>query len=177
MKKIRSAGFTLIEMTITMAIIASLSVAALQLNKMADTDQTLTVAALETKNFLRLAQTLALAPVEPDEQKKVICGYLFETESDNTLKISTVFSKNDDIIECYQLSTNDALSCSGKASCEEYESKQLENDISIESNESVFFQSPYSEVSNGLDIQIQKSNGHTKTITINQSGKINIMRE
>jgi prepilin-type N-terminal cleavage/methylation domain-containing protein len=188
--KFKTAGFTLIEMIVVMAMIGIVSGATLKLVRFSDINKNLSLTTAEVKGAIRTAQTLALAPpLVTDNSDKVlhVCGFVVENTSSSLgeLEIKTVLPKGDDPVICRKLSIIGEICDNGSTTtCQSYEKKDFESFKIISGTNNpvkIFFRTPYGKVIGASTITIQQVDeggggisGHSKNIEINKQGKINV---
>lgn len=175
-KKSNRRGFTLIELMISMAMIAILSAAVLQIARFSETQKNLTLATSELKSAVRMGQSYALSiPNSVDDQH--ICGFGVRIESNNTYSIfytylrESTFRSNSDLCDN---ANNQSWSPTGGAIMQRIESFNISaGGVSVGSvNADVFFKSPYGDPVSSARFTIS-SGGVSKNINISSSGQVN----
>lgn len=183
-KKI-NAGFTLIELIVSIAIVMILSSVILNVARFSDTHKSLTLARDEVRVAIRLAQTSSLSIPNPEE--KHICGYGLYIEDAKTYKLYYI-SVSDADFEANPNSCRDEINyhsynLAGATQIKEFSTRRLGEDLEFTSHitKSLFFRVPYSEVygDNGLllsadyKIDIKNTNhGAEKSVIVNTVGRI-----
>ena len=187
--KFKTAGFTLIEMIVVMAMIGIVSGATLKLVRFSDINKNLSLTTAEVKGVIRTAQTLALAPPLVTNGSNVlhVCGFVVENDSGSLgkLEMKTVLPKDDNPVTCRKLSIIGEICDNGSTTtCQLYEKKDFESFKIISGTNNpvkIFFRTPYGKVIGASTITIQQVDeggggisGHSKNIEINKQGKINV---
>jgi len=187
-----SKGFTLIELIISLAMVAIITGAVLQVARFSDTHKSMTLATDQFRAVLRTAQSSALSvPIHEisDPDKQHICGYgVYIKDSSEYLLFYTTVKKND-------FKTN-PFSCRDDEEYRYYDGRpQDTNDIQsfkledglkfTATDRSIFFIAPYGEVcddtgammdevSPDFDFKIEmNAGGASRDISVNSFGKIN----
>jgi len=189
--KFKTAGFTLIEMIVVMAMIGIVSGATLKLVRFSDINKNLSLTTAEVKGAIRTAQTLALAPPLVTNGSNVlhVCGFVVENDSGSLgkLEMKTVLPKDDDPVTCRKLNVIGDICNDITIKCQPYEEKDFESFKITSENASgtepvkIFFRAPYGKVIGAGTVTIQQVDengdnisGHSKNIMINKQGKINV---
>lgn len=180
-RKIKSsAGFTMIELLLTLAIIVILTGASLSIARFSDTQKNLTLSANKLRALIRSAQNYALAI--PNFGQEHICGFGVYFSDSKTARL--FYTK---------ASVNEFKENAG-AACESYNHLSAVDIgrtiietvvLSVDSQNTgtdndVFFRSPYGEVyangtalNDGSNKEYElKSESFSKSVTVNSAGKI-----
>ena len=184
-----SSGFTLLELVISMALIAILTGSAIQVARFSDTHKSLTLAADEMKAVIRSAQSSSLSVPNPLDLH--VCGFGVYFGDHSTPNTNTQY-------ETFYTYVANATFVSNPKTCDEIQTYRdgSTNYVSIEKkalpagttinaailDETIFFKVPYGEVydNNGdeleptdLDIPITiELGGNSKIITLTPSGQV-----
>lgn len=180
-----NAGFTLIELVISIAMVAILSGIVLKVSRFSDTHKSLTLARDEVRVAIRMAQTASLSIPNPEQEH--ICGYGLFIENDKTYKVFYTHISASDFGDnpnaCQEEASYHSYNLVPNAQRGELSSRTLGDGLVFASkiNESIFFRVPYSDVygddgemlATDYTIDINNTNvGATKSITINGVGRI-----
>jgi len=188
-KKLKNQGFTLIELMLSLAMIAILAGTTLSINRVSDTERILFLNLNEIVSAIRFAQSNSLAiAVDEQHNDRHICGFGFVADSSTTYKIFYTYATNGQYRNNPDVCNNSnylGLPASGNQ-VEYINSFKLKGDgVEFDSgdvgnNNEFVFKVPYGEVYfNGNhsfgseEIKIKKG-GSEKSITINSFGQINV---
>ncbi|MEA1925914.1 MAG: prepilin-type N-terminal cleavage/methylation domain-containing protein [Patescibacteria group bacterium] len=182
--KNKNRGFTLIELIVSLAMVAIVTGSVLQVARFTDTHKSLVLATDEVRAILRMAQSSALSI--PNPQAKHICGYgVYISNVSQCELYYTYVAEND-----YKVDSN---ACISDVSYRSYVSagadKKIVQTLTLADNlnftlqvgKSVFFSVPYGEVfgddgnllSAGLTYTITNTgNGASRQISINEFGRM-----
>ena len=181
------SAFTLIEVVISLAMVAIVTSAALQLARFSDTHKSLTLALDQLRAALRSAQSSALST--PNPQGRHVCGYGLYVKDTTTFELFYTFATN------AQFSANpNYCSSAGGASLRSFSlapagQKEVTQTLSLESGlqfssevgKSVFFITPYGETYDNAGTRLvgtitytiqNTNNSSSKSISVNAFGKI-----
>lgn len=180
-----NGGFTLIELVVSIAMVAILSAVVLRVSRFSDTHKSLTLARDEVRVAVRMAQTASLSIPNPEQEH--ICGYGLFIEDNKTYKVFythiSASDFGDDPSTCQEEANYRSYNLVAGGQRGELSSRTLGDGLIFTSHvgESIFFRVPYSDVY-GNDgemlaadyaIDINNTNvGATKSITINGVGRI-----
>lgn len=168
-KKNRRAGFSLIELTISMAMVVILAASTIQIARFSDTQKNLTLATDQVRASIRTAQSYALSI--PNSGGAHVCSVGFRVVSSSTYEVFYTAATN------AEYATNPGTACSthlAGTSGAVLQAGSLPNGITFTTaSGNVNFKVPYGEVLNSRSFIIQKDASTSRTITINASGMIN----
>ncbi|GEM_PF-1379203 len=172
-------GFTLIEILITMSIIAFLSATMFQIISVAETNQGLIMARDKLKSSIRLAQSYALS-VPQGATQRVVCGYGLHVDGTSVVKLyylyNNAFGTNPDACN-----TSSDLDYGGSALLSKVDETAIDlgPDYLVTGPE-IFLKTPYGEVySNNIKLTGSsvgtltiKKGSRTMNVDINGSGQV-----
>lgn len=186
-------AFTLIEMMLSLAIIAIVTGAVISVARMSDTNKSLTLSAGEFKAALREAQTKALAGRTGEEPASVyVCGYgvkVVEGSADSYQGFYT-YVNNETLMNNPKICIDRGGRVGGDNLIKEtaINTLKLREGVKFEGDHSgakVFFLSPYGEVNSfsrynsssdlsGMPVifKLKGKNGGAVDVKVNQFGKI-----
>lgn len=173
-KKLNKSGFTLIELMISMAMIAILSAAALQIARFSDTQKNLTLATDEMKAAIRMAQSYSLS-IPNTESDQHVCGFGVRTENNGkdyfvfyTYADNNAFKNNTNVCDTV------AYKSWSVANGRELESFSFssESGVTISTDKEVFFESPYGDPVSSARFTISGGN-ESRDIDVKSSGQVN----
>ncbi len=182
-KKENSVGFTLIEVLISIAMVAILTGATLQISRFSDTQRNLTI---ESDRFLftiREMQSYSLSI--PNQTAGRVCGFGIYIQSNTVYRSFYTFSKsasNDACNKClgYNVLLADGCQKEMMSAGEDLQAKGLKfADSNIAKD--IFFSAPYGDVyqnktalTSAINFQIEKTTNASekRIVTINKFGKI-----
>ena len=194
MKKInKNRGFTLLELIISLAMIAIVTGAVLQIARFSDTHKSLTLARDQLRAVIRSAQSSSLSIPNPDGRH--VCGYGIYVNNATDYELFYTFVETN----VYEIDPNTCINdqtyrtYSGTAAGTSRDTIQnfnlkfsessvnnLEFDVA-DRLRSIFFIAPYGEVfgNDGLQLLVAEdytihntTNGGARSISVNQYGKI-----
>jgi prepilin-type N-terminal cleavage/methylation domain-containing protein len=181
----KQKGFTLMEILISIGIIAILSSAMLQVTNVTNTRKQLITEAGKVQSLLRMAQSYSLS-IPKDVPNRHICGFGFYPVDSDTYKVFYVY--NDDFESKPKLCEDESVytynSSDPDAESGDLRTEELLDGFTFSSHglaEIVFFRSPYGDVfqdTNELDggdkhsFEINHSEWTSVAITVNGGGKI-----
>lgn len=176
-KKLNKSGFTLIELMISMAMIAILSATALQIARFSDTQKNLTLATDEMKAAIRMAQSYSLS-IPNTESDQHVCGFGVRVQDDTTYHVFYTYVGDADFrsdTDVCDEPNNHKWAPTGGAAKGILESFNFssESGVTITTpDEEVFFESPYGDPVSSAEFDISGGGG-SKNINVSSSGQVN----
>ncbi|MFO7807339.1 MAG: type II secretion system protein [Candidatus Moraniibacteriota bacterium] len=186
-KKNKNTGFTLIEILISVGIIAILSATMLQVTSISNTQKQLTIEVSKAQSFLRMAQSYSLSiPQDVVTSTRHICGFGFYPATEKDYKVFYVYNENfNSNPEACENESN--YTPSSSIGSEIIEEASLSGDYEFASfgvSKAVFFKAPYGRVyESGGPSKMEgadehsfeiKDGGDSREIKINGGGKIKV---
>ena len=183
--KTKNKGFTLIELIISLAMVAIVTGAALQVARFSDTHKSLTLAVDEFQAGLRTAQSSALSIPNPDNRH--VCGYGIYIQNGVTYDLFYTYVSNAQFELDPETCNNDnnyrSYNLAGAGNRAVIESTTLTGNLQFttEVGRSIFFIVPYgqafandgSELGGDVTYTIQNTgNLSNKSVTVNEFGRI-----
>lgn len=162
----KSSGFTLIELMLSMAILAILSASTIQIARFTDTQKNLTLAADQVRVGIRTAQGYALSVPNTTSH---ICSFGFSASGSNYRIFYTSVSDND-----YKNDPSNACATHYQDTPgTELSTGSLPTGVQFNTDRSVWFKVPYGEVVNSATVDFSLvGGGTTKPVSVSAQGKI-----
>jgi prepilin-type N-terminal cleavage/methylation domain-containing protein len=183
-KQNKNSGFTLLEILISIGIIAILSAAMLQVTAVTNTHKQLSIETNKVQSFIRMAQSYFLS-IPRDVNREHICGFGFYPATNTIYRVFYVYNDNFESNPQACENTSNFVP-SPSVGMEVMESETLKEGYEFNSfgeSEAVFFKAPYGEIyQNGSSLsgagvhtfRIDDQDGNFKEIKINGGGRIEI---
>ncbi len=197
-KENKQAGFTLVELAVSIGMIVILTGAIIQVSRFSDTHKSLTLATSELTVAIRSAQSAALSiPKGLTDDHTHICGFgvhitneAIETDQKNYSVFYTFVDEADFQVNlniCQEDNTYHDFDDAGASNRQEINIYSLSDDlyfddVTVGSGRSIFFIVPYGQVRNdgaslGGDVNFTiistEDASMNRSVTINKTGKIN----
>lgn len=171
-------GFTLIEIIVTMSIIAFLTASMFQVIATSETQQGLIINGERTKSALRMAQGYSLS-VPQESTQRYICGFGINSSGSTSILYFLYISDYINNPEACD-NANDYTPTSGAGLIKiDKETFVLDAGYVFSGSSDIFFKAPYGEVydnstllTTSTNIVVENPEGSTKNIIINRSGQI-----
>ena len=173
------SGFTLIEIIITMGIIALLSATMFRIVSVSETNHGLIMAGDKVKSSIRLAQSYALS-VPQEVEQRTICGYGIHVDGTSIIRLYHLYNND---FEANPEACNDssALDYSGSASL--FKVDDIAIDLGqgyLATGSQLFLKTPYGEVysdnnkltGNAVGTLIINKDSRIMNVNINGAGQV-----
>ncbi len=184
--KADNAGFTLIELILSMAIVVILSASVVQVVRISDTQKGLNLAASELRGAIRLAQASSLtmpfseSDVSADENKRHLCGFGLRVNSTTKYVVFYNYVTQGEMTGggAHPCRTDISHTTGGSSPSQATQAFTLPEGMRFPNNNVgrvVFFSSPYGEMVNpagGNHFIIKNSKNDTLRVDVNSRGKI-----